>query len=281
MKYRIGTVDSADGTAITHRVIGEQGPPIILVHGGLQAAQNFQRLAEYLSARFVVYIPDRRGRRPGAPAGEGYGLAREGQDLDALMRAVGARRLFGLSSGATIALYAALQYPRVEKVALYEPPLTIDGADPASWVPKFERALAAGDRASALTEILKGTAGRERVVRLPRFILAPLLRVVIGIEAKMVSADDIAVKDLIPTMHLDSIVQRESIAMVNPRLSELRSDLLLLGGEKSPQALRQALNSIAKRLPSAKRVELKGVGHIAADNRGAPDKVARLLDQFL
>ncbi|MBV9721013.1 MAG: alpha/beta hydrolase [Mycobacterium sp.] len=273
-------MQSADGTMITHRVIGQHGPPVVLVHGGLQAAQNFQRLAEHLSRRFIVYVPDRRGRRPETAAGDGYGLAREGQDLDTLMRAVGSRRLFGLSSGATIALHAALQYPGVQKVALYEPPLTIDGADPASWVPEFERALAAGKRASAMAEILKGTAGREYMTRLPRFVLIPLLRMVIEIDAKKVSNHDVAIKDLIATMRLDSIVQRESITMVNPRISELRSEVLLLGGEKSADALRLGLDSIAKRLPGAKRVELKGVGHIAADNRGAPDRVARLLDEF-
>ncbi|MGC2652168.1 MAG: alpha/beta hydrolase [Mycobacterium sp.] len=280
MNYRTGAVKSADGTSITYRVIGEHGPPIVLVHGGLQAAQNFQRLAEHLCAHFIVYIPDRRGRRPEAPPGEGYGLAREAEDLGALMRAVGARRLFGLSSGATIALYSAIQYSEVEKVALYEPPLTIDGADPASWVPKFEHALVDGDRASAMAEILKGTGGREYIARLPRFILVPVLRMVIEIDARQASGDDIAMKELIPTMRLDSIVQRESITMVNPRIAEVRSDVLLLGGEKSPSALHLALDSIARRLPNAKRVEIKGVGHIAADNRGAPDKVARLLDQF-
>ncbi len=280
MNYRTGAVRSVDGTSIAHRVIGAHGPPVVLVHGGLQAAQNFQRLAEHLSANYTVYVPDRRGRRPEAPAGEGYGLAREGEDLDALIRAVGARHLFGLSSGATIALYAALQYPGIEKVALYEPPLTIDGADPASWVPKFEGALAAGNCASAMAEILKGTAGREYVTRLPRLVLVPLLRMVIEIDARKVSREEIALKDLIPTMRLDSIVQRESATMVNPRISELRSDVLLVGGEKSADALRRALDSIARRLPSANRVELKGVGHIAADNRGAPDKVARLLDTF-
>ena len=233
MKYRTGAVKSADGTSIRHRVIGEHGPPVVLVHGGLQAAQDFQRLAEHLSARFIVYVPDRRGRRPEAPADAAYGLAREGEDLDALMREVGARRVFGLSSGATIALYTAIQYPGIEQAALYEPPLTIDGADPASWVPAFERALHAGNRALALTEILKGTAGREYVARLPRFVLVPLLHMVIGIEAKIVSGDDIALADLIPTMRLDSIVQHDSVTMVNPRISELRSDVLLLGGEKA------------------------------------------------
>lgn len=280
VKYRTGVVQSADGTLISHRVIGEHGPPIILVHGGLQAAQNFQRLAEHLSPRFTMYVPDRRGRRPETPAGEAYGLMREGEDLDALMRAVAARHIFGLSSGATIALYAALHFPGVEKLALYEPPLTIDGADPAAWVPKFERSLGAGGGASAMAEILKGTGDRELITRLPRVVLIPLLRMLIEIDGRRVSDDEIALKDLIPTMHLDSIVQRESVTMVNPRIPELRSDVLLVGGQKSALALHSALDSLAKRLPSAKRVELDGVGHIAADNRGAPDKVARILEDF-
>ncbi|GFG95215.1 alpha/beta fold hydrolase [Mycobacterium timonense] len=280
MNYRTGAVQSADGTSVRHRVIGDQGPPIVLVHGGLQAAQNFQRLAEHLSRRFTVYVPDRRGRRPALPAGEGYGLAREGQDLEALIRTVGARHLFGLSSGATIALYTALEYPGIEKVALYEPPLTIDGADPAWWVPRYARALAAGKPALALAEIVKGTGGQEYWTRLPRFVLVSLLRVAIEIEARTVSGDDIAIKDLIPTMRLDSTVQRESITLVNSRISELGSEVLLIGGEKSAGALRCGLDSIAQRLPDAQRVELKGVGHIAADNRGAPETVARRLDQF-
>lgn len=277
--YRTGAVRSADGTSITHRVVGEEGPPIVLVHGGMQAAQNFQRLAEHLSGRFTVYIPDRRGRRPGVPAGDGYGLAREGEDLDALIRAIGTRHVFGLSSGATIALYTAIQYSGIDRLALYEPPLTIDGADPASWVPKYLHALDAGRRARALTEILKGTAGREYLTRLPRFALVPLLRVGIEIEST-VAGNDIAFKDLIGTMRLDSIVQRESITMVNPRIAEVRCDVMLLGGQKSPDALRSGLDSIAQRLPNIRRVELQGVGHIAADNLGAPRKVAPLLADF-
>ncbi|MDQ2625921.1 MAG: alpha/beta hydrolase [Actinomycetota bacterium] len=278
--YRTGAVQSADGTSITHRVYGEHGPPIVLVHGGMQAAQNFRRLAEYLSARYTVYVPDRRGRRPEAPAGKDYGLAREGQDLDALLRAVGARSLFGLSSGATIALYTALECPAVAKVALYEPPLTIDGADPAWWVPQYRRALAAGRPAKALTEVIKGTAGSEYWTRLPRFVLAPLLRLGIALQAPLVSGGAIAIRDLIPTMQLDSIVQRDSIAMVNPRIGELASQVLLLGGEQSADALRRGLDAIAERLPSAGRIEFDGVGHIAADNGGVPGRVARVLDEF-
>jgi len=280
MGYRTGSVESADGTAITHRIVGTHGAAVVLVHGALQAAQNFMRLAEALSTRFVVYVPDRRGRRPGVPVGENYGLTREAEDLDALIRASGSRRVFGLSSGAIIALYTAIEHRGVERLALYEPPLTIDGTDPTSWQPRFERAMAAGDRGAAMTEIIKGTGDRSLMTRLPPFVLAPLLRVAIARNAKAVSGEDISIRDLIPTLNLDMRVVSESPTMVNPRISELHSEVLLLGGDKTAHHHRLALDALAKRLPDATRIELNGIGHLAADDRGRPEEVARVVGDF-
>jgi pimeloyl-ACP methyl ester carboxylesterase len=280
VSYRTASVVSADGTAVTHRVFGDGGTPVVLVHGGMQAAQNFRRLAEVLSSRYTVYVPDRRGRRPDVPAGEDYGLAREGEDLDALLRAVGARRVFGLSSGAIIALYTAIQYAGVDKLALYEPPLTIDGADPSAWSARFEHAIATSDPAAAMAEVLKGTRDRSLSMLLPSWALIPLLRRALSRDAEEHPPDDIALADLVPTMRLDLIVQLQAAELLNPRIAELRSEALLLGGEKSAHPLGIALDALSRLLPNAKRVELNGVGHVAADNRGKPEEVARLLEDF-
>ncbi|WP_164478705.1 alpha/beta fold hydrolase [Mycolicibacterium stellerae] len=280
MKYCSGSVVSADGTVVTHRVIGDGATPVVLVHGGMQAAQNFARLADMLGSRYTAYIPDRRGRRPEVPAGEGYGLAREAEDLDALMRTVEARRVFGLSSGAIIALYTAIQYAGIEKLALYEPPLTLDGADPAKWFPRFEHAMATSGPAAGMVEVLKGTGDRSPLMLVPRWVLTPLLRIALEKDAKQHPSGDIPLLGLIPTMRLDGVLQRESVTLVNPRIGELRSEVLLLGGEKSAHPLRLGLEALARRLPNAGRVELKGTGHTAADNRGVPHRVARLLGDF-
>lgn len=280
MNYRTGTVSSADGTAVTHRIVGAGGTPIILVHGGIQAAQSFRRLADILGARYTVYIPDRRGRRPEVPAGENYGLAREGEDLQALLSAVGARRVFGLSSGAIIALYTAIRYGGVDQLALFEPPLTIDGATRAAWLPKYERALTTSGPAAAVTEVLKGTGDRSPLMLLPKWALTALIGVALAVDARRHAADDLALRDLVPTMRLDGIATLQSVDLLNPRIEELCCDVLLLGGQKSAHQLHLGLDALAGRLPNANRVELRGVGHIAADNRGAPHKVARLLDDF-
>lgn len=280
MNVRAGTVVSADSTVVSHRVFGDGGPPVVLVHGGIQASQSFRRLARILSSRYTVYIPDRRGRRADVPAGRSYGLAREGEDLEALLRAVEARRVFGLSSGAVIALYTALEFGGIDKLVLYEPPLTIDGATPAAWLPQFERALTTSGPAAAVAAVLKGTGDRSALTRLPSWALTTLARIVLALDAKMHPRGDIALRDLVPTMRLDGIVTQQSVELVNPRIAELRSQVLLLGGQKSAHQLHLGLDALSRRLPDARRVQLQGVGHIAADNRGAPQQVAKLLDDF-
>jgi pimeloyl-ACP methyl ester carboxylesterase len=61
MTYRTGSVTSADGTTIRYREFG-RGPGVVLLHGGLQSAQNFTKLAEGLAEALTVYVPNRRGR---------------------------------------------------------------------------------------------------------------------------------------------------------------------------------------------------------------------------
>jgi pimeloyl-ACP methyl ester carboxylesterase len=97
MSYKVRFITSADGAEIHYREWGA-GPGLVLVHGGMQAAQNFSKLAEALGDSFTVFVPDRRGRGRSGAFGEGYGLSIEREDLHALLRATGARRVFGLSS---------------------------------------------------------------------------------------------------------------------------------------------------------------------------------------
>src|SRR5262249_53552618 len=104
---------------IGYRQLG-QGPGLILIHGGMQASQNFMKLARALGDQFTVYVPDRRGRGLSGSFGDGYGLERECEDLQALLSETGTHYVFGLSSGALIAMHAALALSAIRKVALYQ-----------------------------------------------------------------------------------------------------------------------------------------------------------------
>ncbi|MEO8179517.1 MAG: alpha/beta hydrolase [Deltaproteobacteria bacterium] len=272
------TVVSADGTTISYLEQGE-GPALVLLHGAMQSARNFSQLAAALSSSFRVCVPDRRGRGRSGPFGAAYCLAREAEDLDALLKKTGAHFVFGLSAGALIALHAARALPAIEKLAVYEPPLTIDGVDPAAWVPRYEREVDRGDLAAALVTILQGTGDVELLTYLPRLLLVPLLRLALRADAAQGGVDRIAIRDLIPTVRSDALLQREASTEL-ATFADLRCEVLLMGGARSHRALRVGLDALARRMPQARLVRLARIGHLAADDVGRPQEVANELRAF-
>ena len=100
-------VISKDGTPIAFDQSGE-GPPIILVVGAFNDRSTGAPLAAQLSEHFTVFNYDRRGR---GASGDStlYAIEREIEDLAALLdEAGGSASVFGYSSGAILALKAAL-----------------------------------------------------------------------------------------------------------------------------------------------------------------------------
>lgn len=253
-------------TDIKVRTYGGGGPKVVLLHGGLQTSANFGRLASALATTFTVYVPDRRGRGRSGPVDDAYGLRSEIDDLAAVLDETGAGNVFGLSSGAVIALNAALELPRIERLALYEPPLRYGDEDPVAWRPRYEKELAAGRTAAAFVTVVKGT-GDFRYV--PRAVLTPLAR--LGLPGP--------VRDLVPTMRQDATVVTQAAGPLD-RYAAITAETLLLGGERSAPYLKKVLNGLEPVLPRVRRVTLSGVGHLAADNSGKPELVATELRKF-
>jgi pimeloyl-ACP methyl ester carboxylesterase len=277
--YEKRSVVSRDGTTIGYRQMGSC-PGLVLVHGGMQASQNFMKLAAALADQFTVCVLDRRGRGLSGPFGDDYGLERECEDLQAVLLRTNTHFVIGLSSGALICLQAALIVPEIGKAALYEPPLPVNGSSPASWVGVFDAEIAKGDLSAALVTALKGTKTSRVLGLIPRFILVPLMRHAIRVgDPPRTIGDDVHPLALIPTMRYDAQLVRE----MEGRLEQFRDvavEVLLLGGTRSPSYLRHALDVLAGILPECSRVKLSGVGHTAADNGGKPELVARELRRF-
>jgi pimeloyl-ACP methyl ester carboxylesterase len=276
--YTTGAVISADGTSIGYRQLGH-GPGVVLLHGGMQASQNFMRLASHLSDAFTVYVPDRRGRGSSGAFGDRYGIERECEDLDALLTKTGARDVFALSSGALIAMRAELTRPRVGRLALYEPPFPLGGRSFTSWVARFDEEIAKGDLASAMVTVIKATGDSWMLRTLPRFLLVPLIRLGIRAHQREVRGDDVPISALIPTMHYDPQLVKDLEGTLGDYRA-MRTPVLLLGGARSQRYLRQALDALGQVIPHARRVEFPGVGHLAADDSGKPELVAGELRRF-
>jgi hypothetical protein len=85
--------------------------------------------------------------------------------------------------------------------------------------------------------------------------------------------------ELIATMHFEARTVADAAGPLD-RFADLTNDLLLLGGERSGANLRAATVGLSGVQPRARQVTLAGVGHLAADNGGRPDLVAKELDAF-
>jgi pimeloyl-ACP methyl ester carboxylesterase len=276
--YTTGFATSKDGTTIAYRQLG-LGPSLILLHGGMQAAKDLMRLATCLSDAFTLFIPNRRGRGPSGPHGDHYNMGRECEDLDALLAQTGAQNVFGLSSGALIALRGALTLPAIRKVAVYEPPLSIDHSSPTAWATRFDREVGEGKLAAALVTVLKGLQASPAFSTLPRWALVPLVTLALKNDDKSVADGDASMRTLIPTMHFDVQLVIETEGALESFRS-IGAEVLLLGGSKSQAFLRIALDALSGALVRARRVEFQGLDHLGPANDGKPERVALELRKF-
>ena len=154
------TVSSPDGTTIAYDKTGE-GPALILVDGALtvHSAGGKSELARLLAPHFTVYGYDRRGRgRSGDTLP--YAVDREIEDIDALIDdAGGSASLYGHSSGATLAVQAAVRLGnRVSKIAMYEAPHNDDPGAQDAWreyLSELDRALAEHRRGDAVALFMR------------------------------------------------------------------------------------------------------------------------------
>jgi pimeloyl-ACP methyl ester carboxylesterase len=274
-----GEVRSADGTVIGYYHVG-QGPPLVLLHGAAQSSENLSTLARQLSDRFTVFVPDRRVRGRSGPYGDFHGLRSEIDDVSALLDASGAQDVFGLSSGAVIAIETALVRPDITKIALYEPPLSFGNVVHGEWVPRYERDLAKGKPGAALAAVLKGVGDRGPLRLVPRFLLGAFFDFAITHAADRLSPPgSISPIDLIPTVKYDAQIVADAAGPLD-RFSTLSCTVLLLGGSRSARKLTASLDGLGDALPESQKVILRGVGHTAADNDDHPDRLATELRRF-
>ncbi|GAC1425665.1 MAG: alpha/beta fold hydrolase [Ktedonobacteraceae bacterium] len=109
---------------------GEQGPPILCIHGITANAFFFQSLADGLATKYQVFAYDLRGRGDSDKPEVGYSVPIHATDLAALIDELGLERpiIIGHSLGALIALYFAAHFPdKLSKLVL------LDAGTPFPW----------------------------------------------------------------------------------------------------------------------------------------------------
>jgi pimeloyl-ACP methyl ester carboxylesterase len=280
--YTTSSVTSKDGTTINYLQLGH-GPGLVLVHGTMESALSHIQLAEALADTYTVYLPDRRGRGLSGPYREDHILQNDVEDLEALLIKTGAHYVFGVSVGAIICLQAALTIPTIHKAAIFEPPLIINGSVSTAFLTRYDKEIAQGNVAAALVTAMKGAQMGPPIFNvIPRWLLELLTKIIMASEDKKAKDDYVTMRNLAPTIHYDHQLSVETEGTLES-FSAIRSEVLLVGGSKSPAYFKIALDALVKVFPLAKRIEFPGLHHGASGNTnrgGQPKRVAHELRRF-
>jgi pimeloyl-ACP methyl ester carboxylesterase len=260
----MSTVTSADGTTIGYERAGS-GPPVILVDGALchRGMGPALPLAKELAGQFTVYTYDRRGRGESSDT-KPYSVQREVEDLEAVLKeAGGSACVYGISSGAALALEAANRGLGIEKLALYEAPFIVDdkiAARPADYVDRLDAMIAADDRSAAVRTFMK-------TVGMPGILIA-LMRITPAWKK---------VKSTAHTLPYDFRVLGDTGSgkpLPADRWTSVTAPALVMDGGKSPAWMRNGMRQLSEVLGAPYRT-LPGQTHMLK-----PQAVAPVLTEF-
>src|SRR5262249_7300804 len=248
-----GEIRSADGITIRWLAAGD-GPPLVLVPGGLGDEHAFDPLVAHLAGRLQCVTIGRRGKGL-SDDGPDYSYDREYEDVVGVLDAVGPPYfLFGHSSGAVCALGAAL-ISNVDKLVVVEPPLPLDepGIDPRHHL-AVQAALERGEEEAAVLLALRHALRLEPAAIDALRSRSDWSRVLRRGVAWLPELDEIT--------KLQADVER--YRAIDPRA-------LLLYGTETQRRRRAAVEALADAMPNAKVIGFTGHGHDVA-NAAAEDR---------
>ena len=247
------TIQSADGTTIAFDQLGE-GLALILVGGALEYQamdSETAQLAPRLSEHFTVFHYDRRGRGDSTDT-QPYAVEREIEDIDALIpEAGGSAFLFGISSGAALAMEAAIKLgDKVKKLAMYEAPYNDDEAARQAWKAyrkQLADVLAHGRRDDALT----------------------LFMMLVGMPPEHL--DQVRQHPMWPmweaaalTLAYDAAVMGEDASVPSEKAASVAVPALVMDGGASYPFMHVTALALAKAMPYAQHRTLEGQTHEVA-----------------
>ena len=244
-----------------------QGPAVILVDGAMcyRASGPAGPLAERWPRHYTVYIYDRRGRGESGDT-QPYSVEREVEDLDALLRAAGGTAyLYGISSGAVLALEAAARLDGLRKLAVFEPPFIVDdthpGRGPDDYLDRMD-ALIAEDRRGDAVKLFMRTVG------VPGFGIAmmrlmPVWKKLTGSRTRCRTTSECSATPV------------RGRPLPTDRWASAKLPTLVMDGGKSPAYMRNSARQLAEILPDASYRTLPGQTHLLK-----PDAVAPVLKEF-
>ena len=259
------TVTSKDGTTIAFDQSGK-GSVVILVDGALQYRafdQGMAELANLLAPHFTVIHYDRRGRGESTDT-KPYALEREIEDIEAVVDAAGgSASLYGISSGAALAMEAAIALPhKINKLAMYEAPYNDDKDARKSWKEyrqKLDELVSAGRGGDAVGLFMMFVGmPAEQLEGMHQHPMWPLWEAV-GL-----------------TLAYDAAAMGADASIPTERATRVSTPALVMDGSESFPFMHTTAQALAAAMPNGQHLTLEGQTHEVSAEVLAP----KLLEFF-
>ncbi|WP_426301477.1 alpha/beta fold hydrolase [Arthrobacter sp. R-11] len=251
---------------------GSKGNGVVVVPASMVTAADYTKFAQKLSAALgrPVHTFNRRGRGASSPQPRDYTLDVDIRDLAAVMEHTGSTDVFGHSFGGAVALHAARTLP-VERLAVYDPAVSVNHSVKADWTAEYERATAAGDFDRGLAVLVKGVETGGAFSRMPLSMLTLANKLTAGtpMGKQMRELMQAGVREIKAVIAAD---------MPAEPFLDLPLETLIVVGEKSPAYFGVACGQIHDVLSGSSYTILPGYGHDGANR--APDRLISELAAF-
>ncbi|MFF2315071.1 alpha/beta fold hydrolase [Arthrobacter sp. NPDC058097] len=270
-------ISTPDGGKLELFSTGEElapaGSGVVVVTASMVTAADYTRFAQKLSASLgrPVHTFNRRGRGASSEQAGDYTLDVDIRDLDTVMKHTDSTDVFGHSFGGAVAIHAARTLP-VERLAVYDPAVSVNHSVTADWTTEYERATAAGDDDRALAVLLRGLEAESAFSsRMPLSMMTLANKLTAGTTVGK------QMREMMRTgvREIKAIIAADMPA--EPFLA-LPLETLIIVGEKSPAYFGVACGQIHDVLSGSSYTILPGFGHDGVNR--APDRLITELSDF-
>jgi len=240
-------------------LIGGQGAPLVVIHGGGEGARAWLQNLGELSKYYTVYVPDLPGFGRSQPMSDNFHISEFVKFVEGFSHKLGLKRfhLLGHSFGGGIALHYALRFPHEIKSLVLVNSMCLD-KEIALWV-RFLSTLAFYLGEAALA-ILKAVGWLIRPFFIPFEFAPPLLWFRIGLGRSVAT------------------LRGQTTVLLN-RLSELIVPTLLVWGARDVIVPASHAYAAAKLIPHCQLHIFEGCGHSAYKQK--VHEFSQLLVKFL
>jgi abhydrolase domain-containing protein 6 len=231
-------------------LIGGQGEPLVMVHGFAASKDHWVRVAKYLGRHFAIIAPDLPGcGKSTKDPNLDYTIDKQVERLRAFTQALGLESfdLAGNSMGGAIAGVYAARYPESVKSLWLLDPGWVQGARPSEMHQLMKK--------GANVLVPRSAADFDRISSMC-FVNPPYMPGFI----KNYSAERYIANAALYANIFDQLIKEPTC--LECELSESATPTLIMWGEKDRLTHVSGAEVLAAKMPNARLVILKNVGHI-------------------